>query len=422
MSFTVISPFDNQPADPHDLSILRELAKELAEIAALPIQSERAELWRSLNSLSPKRAAILVEAQGGWDQLVPDSVLKCRDIGFRSWELVIRRRIWAFHNIPDDKPVTNNFDVWWWVQKSDYGVAEVQHRTAEKGSYSWDAPIKSIDDLSKLKPRTITVDHEMSKKSLEFAQNIFGDILNVRFRGEPTFRCMLSRVLIHLRGLEQMMVDMYDNPELLHQTMTFLRDDMLNEWETFEKEGILTLNNEPDQLLGTGGLACTDELPADDFDGKVRLKDLVAWGESQETTCVGPEQFNEFVLQYQIPLLKRFGLVNYGCCEPLDRKFDLLTENLPNLRWVAVSPWCNREIAAEKLGNRYVYVYKPNPSRICSPEPNFEAAEQELRETLDIARGCCVSITMKDTQTFHNQPERITRWAEMARRIAEEYA
>jgi len=113
-------------------------------------------------------------------------------------------------------------------------------------------------------------------------------------------------------------------------------------------------------------------------------------------------------------------MVDYGCCESLDYKLDLLIRKIPHLRWVAVSPWADREICAGKICNKYVYVYKPNPALICSPRPNWEKAEQDIRETLTIARGCPVHIVMKDTSTFCNEPERITKWAELATRIAKE--
>ena len=135
---------------------------------------------------------------------------------------------------------------------------------------------------------------------------------------------------------------------------------------------------------------------------------------------MGPEQFDEFVLRYQLPLLSRFGLVDYGCCEALDNKFDLLIENIPRPRWLSVSPWADRELAAEKIGRNYVYVYKPNPTHICIPEPDWQEAEREIRETLTIARGCTMHIVMKDTHTFCNSPERITQWTEMASRIVRE--
>jgi hypothetical protein len=96
--------------------------------------------------------------------------------------------------------------------------------------------------------------------------------------------------------------------------------------------------------------------------------------------------------------------------------------SLPRLRWVAVSPWADRQLAADKLGNRYVYCYKPQPALICRERPDWGAAERELRETLAIARGCRVSLVMKDTTSFFGDPSRATRWVEMAMRVAEEHA
>ena len=137
---------------------------------------------------------------------------------------------------------------------------------------------------------------------------------------------------------------------------------------------------------------------------------------------VGPDQFDEFVLQYQLPLLRRFGLVDYGCCEPLDRKYDLLMQKIPNLRWLAVQRWADRALAAEKIGADYVYVYKPNPAPICTPTPDWDDAEKDIRDTLEVARDCPLHIVMKDTHTFCSQPERITRWTNLASRLARDAA
>ena len=135
---------------------------------------------------------------------------------------------------------------------------------------------------------------------------------------------------------------------------------------------------------------------------------------------MGPAQFEEFVLAYQLPLLRRFGLVDYGCCEPLEQKLDLLISRLPNLRWVSVSPWANRGQCAEKLAGRYVYVYKPNPAYLCSPSPAWDRAEEDIRGALGAAKGQPMHIVMKDTHTFSHDVSRVTRWCEMARRLAED--
>ena len=400
--------------------LLRELAFQVVEAAVLPIQAERAGLWKSSNSLKPKRAMVLADPQNGWTELVPVSHLKCENKLMRSIEMQLRRTVFRSRHIHDDFVIKNVLPVPLIINKSNYGVEQnVTKSSQSDGAYHIETSIKSYDDLKKLKPAVIEIDWKTSNENTELVKSILGDILKVEIKGIDLCRCGLTRILVHLRGLEQLMFDMYDNPDMLHELMSFLCNEQIREFEFYEKEGALSLNNGPDYITGSGGIAHTDELPSEGHNGRVRLKDMIAWGESQELTGVGPDQFNAFVLKYQLQVLNRFGLVDYGCCESLDKKFDLLLKNIPKLRWVAVSPWCNRKIAAEKLQDKYVYVYKPNPSRICSPNPDFDAAERDILETLDIAKGCAVHIVMKDTSTFHKQIERITRWTDIAIRTAE---
>lgn len=411
------------PLSNKDRIIIRDLAKRVSEIAALPDQSEKVRLWTACNDLKPERAMVYADPQNGWPEL-DAAWLKLECDSHRGIESALRRAILRYKHIPDDFPIMNTFDIGIRVTGDgydDYGIKLLTTESdQEGGAYHIDPAIRSERDMEKLLFRPIRIDHESTDKAVENAQDIFGDILQVRKVGKIGWRYGLTRVLIHMRGLDNMMLDMYDNPRLLHRLMAFLRDDKMREIDLFEQENAISLNNGPDNVNGSGGLSSTEDLPGDEFDGAPRAKNCICWAESQETVGVGPAQFDEFVLQYQLPLMERFGLVDYGCCEELDYKLDLLIRKIPHLRWVAVSPWADREVCAGKIGDKYVYVYKPNPSRICSPRPDWEKADQDLRETLAIASGCPVHIVMKDTNTFCNEPERITKWAELATRIAKE--
>jgi len=410
-----------------DRTILRDLAKRVAEIAALAEQTGKARLWTACNDLHSERAVVYADPQGGWRELDAAWMKSgCEDESVRGVEHSLRRKILRHEHIPDDFPILNTFDIPVRVTGNgygDYGLdLEVERTDKDRFAYHIVPAVQNEADLAKLHPRPIQIDHEATDRQVEFARGLFGDILDVRKRGRTNWRYGISRVLIHMRGLDNMMLDLYDNPDLLHHLMSFLRDDFLREIDLFEEAGAVSLNNEPDNTIGTGGLCPTADLPGDGFDGRPGVRHCSCWGESQETVGVGPAHFEEFVLSYQLPMLRRFGLVGYGCCEQLDQKYDCLFAQVPNLRWVAVPPLADRQLAAEKLGAKYVYVYKPNPSRICAPEPDWEAAERDIRETLGIAKGCAVQIVMKDTSTFCDQPERVTQWAEMASRVAREMA
>lgn len=404
--------------------LLRELAERLRQISELPIQEERKRLWLCSNRLRPERPMVVANPQHGWMELVPEKSLVCRDELLRNIERELRWCIFRHEHIPDDVPLDGVVHVPMMIHKGNYGfennlVLPKEHM----GAYHIEPAIKTQEDVEKLHPATLEVDRETSRKNLEFVQEILGDILPVRLHGVDFCRCGLTRVLVLLRGLEQLMFDMYDNEDMLHQMMAFLRDEQIREFEFYEREHLLEYNTTPYSWCGSGGLCYTDEIEQNP-DVPATMSKMMAWGESQETVGVGPDLFKEFVLDYQLDILKRFGIVDYGCCEGLDYKFDLLMENIPNLRWLAVSPWCDRELAAEKLGGKYVYVYKPMPTALTAKIADFDFAEQQIRETLQIAKrhGNVVHIVMKDTSTFQNDPTRVERWAKMAQRVAAEMA
>jgi hypothetical protein len=215
-----------------------------------------------------------------------------------------------------------------------------------------------------------------------------------------------------LRGMEQIMLDMYDRPEWLHTLLQFITDAYLRIMEYYETNNLLTLNNR-NHYTDSGGIGYTRELPAPDFDGShVRLRDL--WGASaaQEYSEVSPDMHEEFGLNYQVQLLDKFGLVAYGCCEPYTRKFDMV-KRIPRLRRVSVSPWCDVAAAAEHLEDKYIYSWKPNPAYLAGGYDE-EVIRKYIRSMLEASRGCVVEMILKDTYTIENDPKRITRWTEIA--------
>ena len=106
--------------------------------------------------------------------------------------------------------------------------------------------------------------------------------------------------LIMLRGFEQALYDMPDNPKGLHRLMAFLRDENLANLDFLQENALLSLNNGGD-FIGTGGYGWSSELPAAGFDGlRVRTQDMWGFCESQETMGVSPKQFEEFVFRLSV--------------------------------------------------------------------------------------------------------------------------
>jgi hypothetical protein len=128
---------------------------------------------------------------------------------------------------------------------------------------------------------------------------------------------------------------------------------------------------------------------------------------------VSPAMHEEFILQYERRLLAPFGLNGYGCCEDLTRKLDDVLR-IPNIRRISISPWADVERCAEKLGNRYIFSWKPKPQMVAG-EYDPDRIRAYLRRALEQTRGCVFEMVLKDTHTCDGHPERFEVWSRIAR-------
>ena len=399
-----------------DRTVLRDLPKRIAEIAASPEQQARPALWYAQNALKPIRPLVFASPEGAWEELVPPGSMQCEDEGARGIERGLRMRMHAAEHFDDDQVCDNSFRVNYAVHVTGWGIGPEFERPEEhRGAYVWDPPIKTIADIENIQTPTATHDPEATQRNLEFHQELFGDILEVRLHGSFWWALGLIDEWTFLRGITQTFLDMTDNPELLHAGMKRLMEGKLAWLESLEEQGVLSLNNGND-YVGSGGFGYTDELPTNDFNGHVRLKDMWGFCEAQTMSEVSPAMHEEFVLCYQVPIHERFGLNCYGCCEPLHLKTDTLKRAIPRLRRISMSPWIDKRVAAEKLGSDIIYSWKPNPAPLAGIEFDGNWVRQDIRETMQIAKehGCVLEIILKDTHTCNNRPERFDEWTRIA--------
>ena len=110
----------------------------------------------------------------------------------------------------------------------------------------------------------------------------------------------------------------------------------------------------------------------------------------------------------------------YGCCEPLHFKMDLM-DQIPNLRKVSMSPWNNWKVAAERCKGKYVMSCKPNPAMFAVGEFHEDLARKEIEQINKETEGCSIEIVLKDISTVDYKPQKLWRWAEIARETVEAY-
>ncbi len=359
---------------------------------------------------------VFCDPENGWNEIIADNQIECQGELARDWEMTLRKEIFWAASMGDDRVVDAVFHVPHVYRESDWGMREQVVKVAAHGSYRWDPPLRDLAEMRRLHFPQITVNHDGSRDLLALAEDTFGDILAVRRKTLWWWTLGMTWTLINLRGLTQVMMDFYDHPAELHRLMGILRDGHLAKLDFLEAQGLLSLNND-NTYVGSGGFGFTHELPQPDFAGRPRTSDLWGFCESQETVQVSPEMFEEFVFPYQLPIMQRFGLNCYGCCEPLDKRWHVV-QRFPRLRRISVSPWADVEKMAEYLGSDYIYSYKPSPAELALPTIDENRIRQDLRRVLEITKGCRVEVIMKDNHTLGNRPENAVRWC----RIAQEEA
>ena len=129
-----------------------------------------------------------------------------------------------------------------------------------------------------------------------------------------------------------------------------------------------------------------------------------------------PEQHDEFMLQYQIPIMEKFKYVTYGCCEDLTDKIDMLRQ-IKNLRMIGVAPAANVAKCAEQIGDQYVISYRPNPAEMVCCGFDESKIRKIIGNALEIfkANNCIVHIYLKDIETLEGDWERLGKWSDIVR-------
>jgi hypothetical protein len=411
------------PVTPNERQIVRTLATQVAEIAALPIHETKRAMWRRLNGLKPVRPMV-------WINEEPDNelwghgelALQCNDAHARDLEARLRWTLYTWTHYPVDSVIDSVLHVPITVDDDDFGITVKTVPSAEsKGAAHYLPVVRTEADFDKIHTPEVIVDRVGDDRRNNAFHDLIGDILPIRPRGLVHRYSVPIDKLMEWCGIDELLTAIVDRPEFVHYGMSRLMDAMLGRLDRWEQMGLLDVTD-GNYRIGSGGLGFTDELPGPNFDPS-HVTPMNQWGMSiaQIFAAVSPAMHDEFSLQYELRWLERFGLNCYGCCEPLHHKVDILRK-VPRLRRISMSPWIDIEKAVAAVGTDFVFSYKPNPAYLAGDRWNPDVVEKDLRRILDAAKGCRLELILKDIHTCRNEPHRIWEWCSLAMRLVEEYA
>jgi hypothetical protein len=409
-----------------DRTILRDLAKRQAEIAALPVMPIRRQMWTDMNDGKPgTRPPFAIETPTFDRDFMPESIYRCQSEYGRRLEKGFLRHIRHYELLNDDHVCPDTLDMNWHVRCDEFGIQihteYIKDAQGVKTGYHFDCPITDLrNGFDMIKPSTFGIDREGTLAEKHFLDETFADILPVMIRSGMGGNAFLTNRLMHLMSMETFFLAMYDCPDTLHAVMAMLRDNVIRKWRWAEAEGLLMLNNGNQCTCGTC-FNFTTLLPQPDaVPGEIRFRDLWIGMNSQETVGVSPELFHEFVFPYYRDIAEMFGLVYWGCCEPADPIWETSLSRLPHLKAVSISRWADQRYMADVMAGRgIVFSRKPNPNLLgVDVTLNEEAWAAEIRETLEIVvpRGLPLEFVVRDVYTMHGDLNKPRRAVEIARR------
>ena len=400
--------------------IVRELAKQYMEIAMSDRHVRMRQRFRDSNDLKIVRPPLIIDVP--WHEMNggPELDLVCEDGTLRNMEFEFRTALYQDRHIKSD----NYIEPVWPVDKecssTGNGLSvkedrlEIDNRLSVV-SHRYHDVLEDESALENYHDPVITAYPEKDAANVARAEEILGDIMPVQLRGYGTYYAPWDWIAM-LRGVEPILIDMYERPEYLHKIIGLFTRSMEAEMDQKEALGLY----DPRRPI----LHCTPNAvtpPQEPDPAHYRCRDIWFRTMAQMFSTVSPDAHYEFDMQYSIPLSKRFAFTYYGCCEPLHDRIDKL-KLYPNLRKVGCSPWADIERTAEALGKDYVLSRKPNPAHVAI-RTDPEEIRKEIEDTVKacLKYSCPCDITLKDVSTISRRPENVIVWADAASAVLDEY-
>ena len=319
----------------------------------------------------------------------------------------------------DDTPLSPTFDVHQSAGAWPFDLRPQITRTSRGKGFHIDPVIGDLEeDFDKLGKGGFRADPAGTKARMDFVGEIFGDILPPRLV-MSSLTGAITNPLVHLMGMENYYMAMYDTPEALHRVMDAATRVFEEYYDFLEREKLLV------PMCGISPVAqesyaFNHELPADRAE---KVSDVWGFLESQETTAVSPETFGEFVFPYQDRLAKRYGLLSYGCCERVDAIWPDYLSKWKNLRKLSVSPFNNEPQVGEYLrGTGIVYYSKPRAEFVTNRGPlDEDALRAYYKMVFTSASGCLLEVAQREVGTIFGDFSRGRRYVEITKECVEEF-
>jgi len=262
-------------------------------------------------------------------------------------------------------------------------------------------------DLDRLHRPPYEEDTQAKRALEEKARELISDLLPVKFHTDELHFGPFEWA-VRMRGMDNLLYDVYDRPEFVHRLMDFLTDGMVAYHRAREAAGAVEVE------ASWGFHMYYDDAPAV---MEHRLKGCWAYVHAQSAASFSPKMYAEFIQPYNARMASLFGKIYYHGCEDLSQKCTII-KDLPNLRLFHVGPWTPVEPVVACLGPRFALEVHSHPTNVLFSF-SLEEIRKEVKERHGAVQGVPHVLKLCDVETVGDQGDRLRLWAELAREAVE---
>lgn len=405
-----------------ECAVLQSLAQDYMELALLPVQKEKRELWLALNRLEMQRPMFAID-QLPWHEMDVDGELVCQ-VTHPYWKGVeeeLRRKIYLFRHMPADMVLNPYLTLPRPIEYTGYGI-EIEEKTLASDTdndvvaHSFTNLIEEPEDIEKIKTPKAILDEAQEREIIQQAEALFAGIAPFRMAG-LTLHLGVWDFITQWMGVENVYIELMDRPEMMHALMERVTNCTIELIEQMNRDRLFDVYTNICHCSYT----FTDDLPLPNCDPDHPTSENVwAFGLAQLFTSVSPQITKEFEVPYMKRIFPYFGAIYYGCCDRLDDRLEIIAE-MPKIRKISCSPWSDRENFAAKLPKHYIMSNKPSPVFLGGDSVDYDAIRADIRRTLKAARDNQVNLELilKDISTVHYEPQRLWNWSRIVQEEVE---
>jgi uroporphyrinogen-III decarboxylase len=412
-----------------DKDILKPLVDQILNFAADPGMEKRKKMWADHQALQQTEKVLICVwyefiPEPQWKLMLGRGYLRCRSVLARDIERELRKRLWAAQHVPDDHIVWSTVSVPATVSREvDWGVCFSMSGTDEQVDDPLEAKRYVPAFPDRIEPERLRfsdwlIDEQETARSVEEARKLTDDRLQIAV-SYPDLGFSPFDLAAGMRGLEELMLDVYDAPQRVHELMDIITSAFEQHHRNREQRGWLNVVPSSDgRYTQVGFRVHCAHIPSDLDQSKPALRHEWAYISAQTSSGLGPEMFAEFVHPYNVRLARCFSnqTVYYHGCEQLDHKLAVLS-TLPNLRRLHVSPWSSIEAAREKFQGSVVLEVHAHPGRVFFGYSR-EDMKEEVARLVHAAQGVPLDLNLSDIHSVNGDPRLLTQWTEAAQEAA----